>query len=242
MQLKSWLRFLWRNEDGFFGIGMGPSSAEIQQYGDTGALANFATTQGESAISSANDFWKSILSGDPSQISKVLGPAMSSANKRGQQEKMTMAEFGNRGGGTNATAQNIDTNTRTSIDSMVSGLTMRSADALGASGSSLLATGLSGHDVAFSQANTIQQQHQAKLLDIFHTIGTIAQMAGKAFGPVGSAVGSKANEVLSEDQSSGGGDSGGGGGMGGGMDFSDFGSMGGGGMGGGMGGGGGAAA
>jgi hypothetical protein len=172
--MKKWLRYLWRNQDGFFGIGMGPSSAETSQSADIGNVANFATSEGESATSSANTFWQSILSGDPGQISKVLGPLMSTVNKQGQQQKMSLSQFGNRGGGTNASAQQIGDTTRTTIDSAVSSLTGNAASALGASGSSLLATGLSGHEAAFSSADTIHQQRSAQINDIFKSIASVA--------------------------------------------------------------------
>jgi hypothetical protein len=174
MRIKAWLQHLWKNEDGFFGIGEGPSSSEKDQYGDIGNIANFATSQGESATASANNFWQSILSGDPSQISKVLGPMMSTVNKQGQQSKMTTAQFGNRGGGTNSSQQMTDDNTRTTIDSAISSLTGGAASALGASGSSLLAAGLSGHEAAFSSADTIHQQRSAQINDIFKSIASVA--------------------------------------------------------------------
>jgi hypothetical protein len=169
-----WLRWMWSNEDGLFGIGQGPSSSEKQQSGDIGDLANFATSTGESDITSANNFWQSILSGDPSQISKVLGPLMSTVNKQGQQEKQTLSQFGNRGGGTNATAQQIGDQTRTTIDSAISSLTGGAASALGTTGSSLLSTGLSGHEAAFSSADTIQKQRAAQINDIFKSIASFA--------------------------------------------------------------------
>jgi hypothetical protein len=166
--------FMFGGTVALFGIGMGPSSQEKQQYGDLGNLANFATSAGESDISSANNFWQSILSGDPSQISKVLGPLMSTVNKQGQQQKKTLAEFGNRSGGTNATAQTIDDSTRSTVDSAISSLTGGAASALGTTGSSLLSTGLSGHEAAFSSADTIQKQRSAQINDIFKSIASFA--------------------------------------------------------------------
>jgi hypothetical protein len=172
--LKQWLKHLWENEDGFFGIGMGPSSQEKQQFGDISSLANFSTAEGEGDINASDSFYKAILSGDPSKISRVLGPAISATNKQGQEQKKTLAEFGNRGGGTNAGAQQIDTNTRTSIDSLIAQLTGNAASALGASGSSLLSAGVSAHEGAFNEANTIHQQQSAQLNDLFKSIASVA--------------------------------------------------------------------
>ena len=158
----------------FFGIGMGPSGAEKTQYGDIANLSNFATSEGEKDILSSDQFWQAILSGDPGQISKVLGPQMSAINKQGQQQKKTGAEFGNRGGGTNAAMQMTDTNTRTSIDSMIAELTGKAAGALGGAGSGLLSTGLSGHIAGFDAATTMQKQNEAKWGDIFKGITSVA--------------------------------------------------------------------
>src|ERR1700726_4264899 len=99
---KLWLRYLWENEDGFFGIGMGPSGAQKADAGALGAIGNFGTSEGEADIGASDKFWQAILSGDPGQIARVLGPEISAVNKQGQQAKKTASEFGTRSGGTNA--------------------------------------------------------------------------------------------------------------------------------------------
>lgn len=172
--LIRWLRYLLFNEDGFFGIGQGPSKQEKQQYSALGDLASFATSQGEGDISTADNFWKSILSGDPTKIAQVLGPQTSAINKQGQEQKKTASEFHNRGGGTNAFEQTSDASTRTTYDSMISDLVGKGASALGASGAGLLSAGVSAHDAAFSAANTIQQQHSAQMNDLFKSIASFA--------------------------------------------------------------------
>jgi hypothetical protein len=166
-----------------FGIGQGPSKQEKQQYGEISALSNFASSQGQSDILKSDNFWKAILSGDPTQLSKVLGPEFSAINKQGQQKKKTASEFGNRSGGVNAEMQMADDSTRTSIDQMIANLTGNAASALGASGQSLLSAGFSGHEAAFSEADTIQKQHAAQMNDLFNSI---AEVAGAGFtGPIG---------------------------------------------------------
>jgi hypothetical protein len=172
----------------FFGIGEGPSSAEKQQAGDIGALANFATSTGEGDISAASNFWKSILSGDPSQIAKVLGPEISSINQQGQQKKKTSSEFNTRGGGTNAGLQMTDDATRSSFDSLISGLTSSSASNLGSIGSGLLSTGLSGHTAAFDASKTIHDQNLAKWNDLFKTIAQTASAFGGPVGDIGTVL------------------------------------------------------
>lgn len=157
----------------FFGIGIGPSDAEKQEAGATRNLASFATSQGEANILASDNFWRSILSGDPTQISKVLGPEMTAINRQGQQKKKTASEFGNRGGGTNAGMQMTDDTTRSSIDSLIADLTGKSAGALGASGSSLLNTGLSAHGQAFDMSKVIHDQQLAKWNDMFKSIAEV---------------------------------------------------------------------
>lgn len=172
--LKRWLQWLWFNEDGFFGIGMGPSKQEKDEFGNLGSLANFATSQGESAVSAGNNFFKSILSGDMSKIGQVLGPEFSAINRQGQQQKKTAAEFGNRSGGTNAHNQSIDDKTHSAINEMIASLTGGAASELSSSGAGLLGLGTSAHEGAFSEADTIHQQSSAKLNDIFKSIADVA--------------------------------------------------------------------
>ncbi len=158
----------------FFGLGQGPSGAEKREAGALASIGSFGTGEGEGDILASDNFWKSILSGDPSAISKVLGPEISGINQRGQQEIKTASEFGNRGGGTNASMQMAGDTTRTSVDQLIASLTGKAAGALGASGQNLLSTGLSGHEAAFSAEQTIQQQKAAKWNDIFKSIADVA--------------------------------------------------------------------
>lgn len=172
--MKPWLRYLWENEDGFFGVGLGPSSQETGLESALAGAGSFATGEGEGDILASDNFWKAILSGDPGQISKVLGPQMSAINKQGQEAKKTGSEFGNRGGGTNAGMQMTDDKTRTSIDDMISKLTGSAASSLGSQGSGLLSTGVSANNAAFGAANTIHDQKEAKWNDIFKSSISVA--------------------------------------------------------------------
>lgn len=174
MKLRALLRHLWENEDGFFGIGAGPSSAQIADAGALGSIAGFATSEGESDIMSSDKFWQAILSGDPGQIAKVMGPAMSAANKQSQQANMTAAQFGNRSGGTNAGAASRSDTTRSQIDEMISKLTGSAAGALGSSGSGLLGTGLSARNDKLSADTTIHNEKEAKWNDIFSSAASLA--------------------------------------------------------------------
>lgn len=171
-----------------FGIGQGPSGDEKRQFGELGALANFSTSLGEKNLGEASNFWSSILSGDPSKISQVLGPEISAINQQGQQKKKTAAEFGNRGGGTNAGIQMTDDATRSSVDSLFADLTKSAAGELGSLGSGLLSAGLSGHEAAFDASKVIHDQNAAKWNDLFKSIAQVASSFGGPIGDIGTAL------------------------------------------------------
>lgn len=171
---KKWLHFLWENQDGFFGLGMGSTPEQKNSFASLGNLANFGSSEGEKNTLDADNFFRSILSGDQSKIGQVLGPEISGINKQGQQQKMTASQFGNRSGGTNAGNQMIDDKSRSTIDQLIAQLTGSAASSLGSSGSSLLSLGKSSHEGAFDEATILHQQHEAKINDIFKSIAEVA--------------------------------------------------------------------
>lgn len=158
----------------FFGIGQGPSQQEYNQYGNLSNVGNFGTSTGEADISAASDFWQAILSGDSTKLSKALGPEYSAISKRGGQELKTLSEFGTRSGGTGAAQQEVGDKEREQASNLEGSLYGAAASNLGTMGSGLLNTGLSADEAAFSAADTIQQQHAAKMNDIFKSIAEVA--------------------------------------------------------------------
>ncbi len=121
----------------------------------SGQVADFATSVGEGDVSAASDFDKALLSGNQAKEAALLAPEISGIQKRGQQQIQTAAQFGNRGGGTNASAQNnIDTQ-RASVDDMIAKLTGKAASDVGSLGASSLNTGLAANK---QQADQSQQQ------------------------------------------------------------------------------------
>lgn len=176
---------MWSGTTFFFGIGQGPSKEEKALEAALAEAGAFATGEGEADILASDKFWQAILSGDPGQISKVLGPEMSGINKRGYEAKKTMAEFGNRGGGTNAAMQMTDDKTRSVIDSMISSLTGTAASNLGAGGRGLLSTGVSANTSAFDAAAQIQKQKEAKWNDIFKSAVDVGTAVFKGFSGMG---------------------------------------------------------
>jgi hypothetical protein len=194
--IHAWLR-IWANAvcPCFFGIGMGPSKQEYAEYGAEANIGNFGASTGEGDVLAASGFWKDILSGDPTKLSKALGPEYSNINKRAGEEEKTLAAFGTRSGGTAAEAATIGDRSRATASKLEGGMLETSAGALGSMGDSLLGIGAEAHNAAFSMAKTIHDQKQAKLHDIFKSISSVASSvatmgfggaAGAAFGGMSS--------------------------------------------------------
>lgn len=177
-------KLLWRWLFGFtmlsfFGIGEGPSGPEKQEFNLLRDIGSFAGQTGTKDVGEASRFWSDLLSGDPQKIAQILGPEISSINKQGQQAKKTAAEFGNRSGGTNASMQMIDDNTRSAIRQMIANLTGGAASSLGSMGQSLLGTSVGAGEAGFSAATTLHDQNLKKWNDIFSSIAkTAAGFAG----------------------------------------------------------------
>ena len=173
---------------------MGPSPAEQSQYGSLTSASGFATQLGEGDLSSSSAFMQSILSGDPTKISSVLAPQISALKTSVQQDQKTGAMTGNRGGGTNASTAAAADKTHADITNATAGLTGNAATTLGSEGSGLLSTGISGNEVGFSEAHTLQQQRLAKINDIISSIGKTAGVAASFF-PAESKVAGALNSI-----------------------------------------------
>ena len=196
-----------------FGIGGGPSGQELSEAGMLANIGNFGASQGEADTLKAQSFWSSILSGDQSKISQVLGPEISSMNKNAQQQKKTMSEFGTRSGGTASAMSSLDTSTISGVRDMIAKLTGGAAGSLGSMGGSLLGTGANATQGAFDAYAYIQKQRQDKWNDIFNTIGSSikgamqgAQTGGGA-GAIAGGIGGMFDEAQSGDGGGGGGGS-----------------------------------
>lgn len=137
----------------FSGLFGGSNPTLNKQIGTLGGIAGNTSSQGISDVSDASKFFHSILSGD----TKSLAPQIGSIQKQGQQQKQTLSQFGNRSGGTNATAQGIDDKTKGSINDMIASLTAGAAGSLGSLGTSLTSLGLSAYN---QQAGVSQDQLQ----------------------------------------------------------------------------------
>lgn len=138
-------------------------------------LANYSSNVGEGATNTANNFYQDILSGDPAKIGQVLGPQIKAIQGQGQQAKQVGAQFGNRGGGTNATNQNIDDKTRGSVNDLVSSLTGQAASGEQSIGSTNLSQALNANQVNANESETQMQNFINSILG-----KTIGQGVGAA--------------------------------------------------------------
>jgi hypothetical protein len=153
----------------------------ISQFGQIGG---FATGLGESNLTQASNFYSSLLSGDPTKISKVLAPQISASQGQTQQARNVASEFGTRGGGTGASMQMAGDVSRSNINNMISSLLGTSAGGLGSMGQGLLGQGMQAYG---QQAALSQQQMENWQNSIFG--GALTGGAGIGLGALGKAAG-----------------------------------------------------
>ena len=138
---------------GFWGGLFGGSNDQLNSdINQSGQVAGFGTSVGEGDISAASGFYNDLLSGNQAKEAQLLAPEISGIQKRGQQQIETAGEFGNRSGGTNASAQNNIDSQRSNVNDMVSQLTGQAAGNLGSLGTSTLGQGLDANKLNASEA------------------------------------------------------------------------------------------
>lgn len=172
-----------------FGVGEGPSSQENQQYANLTSAGSFATGTGESDLTASSKFMHAILSGDSTAISQAFAPQIGAAKTSAQQNAKTTSEFGNRGGGTNASSAAASDKAHSDITSLIGGGTSSAATSLGSEGSGLLGMGIGADTSAFDEAKQIQSQKAAKWDDIFKSavaVGAAPFTGGASLTALGS--------------------------------------------------------
>ena len=157
-----------------FGIDMGVSGDQKQQYADLTSAGGFATGEGEGDISASDKFFKDILSGDSTKTAQALAPQIGAAKTSAQQNAKTAEEFGNRGGGTNASSAAEGDRLHSDITGLVGETTGKAASTLGSEGSGLLGTGIGAAATGFDEASKMQQQKAAKFNDIINSSVAVA--------------------------------------------------------------------
>lgn len=129
-------------------------SSDISQ---TGGLASFLNTTGTSDLATSSNFMNTLLSGNSSNVSKLLAPQIGAIQARSSQQKQQLGEFGGRSGGTTASMLKSDDDVHTQINDMVSSLTGSAVTGLSSLGSNMVSQGASALN---SQANMSQEQLQ----------------------------------------------------------------------------------
>jgi hypothetical protein len=128
----------------------GGQSPGLKQATNTaGSISNFANNTGEGAITDASQYYKNILSGDPSKIAESIAPEIQAGQQQTQQAKQQMAEFGTRSGGTAAASAGADAANRANIISLIGRLQQGAAQGEAGigenqTGQGIAATGLQG--------------------------------------------------------------------------------------------------
>lgn len=158
-----------------FGIDQGPSSQEQGQFNLLNSQTQFATGLGEKNLTQSSQFFSDLLNNPM----KALAPEISAGQNEVQQQAKTNAEFGNRGGGTNASTQAASAQNRGNIINLMGKTQTGAAGELASSGGNLLSQGMSGSQAGFGEAQTMQQQRAKMWSDL---IGSISSVAGGVVG------------------------------------------------------------
>jgi hypothetical protein len=138
----------------FWGSMFGGSNPTLNSgINQAGQVSGFGTSKGEGLLTSAGNFFQTLMGGDPAATARLLAPQIQANQQQAQQAKQTAAQFTTRSGGTNAAAQTIDDKTRANITNMISNLTGQAAGAATSLGQGLLDTGIQAlnQQVNFSQ-------------------------------------------------------------------------------------------
>lgn len=146
---------------GFLSSIFGGSDPGLQKSQDNlNSLAGFSSNAGETGTNASQNYNLGILSGDPTKVAQTLAPEIKTLGEQAQQNKNTVAQFGNRGGGMNSVMANLDDATRAKLISLMGSLRQGAASNLGQMGLSQL--GLAQGD-NLDAAKIAQMQHENEM-------------------------------------------------------------------------------
>src|SRR5579859_1859279 len=137
-----------------------PAAQEEHQLG---GLTGFESNLGEPLANAGAGFEQSILSGDPTRLATALAPEISSGQQQVEQNLLENANFGNRGGGTNASTQNAKAAERGNIINLEGGLQRDTAGAAVGQGAGLLGQAASNLG---TQADLANRRRQSEVSDV----------------------------------------------------------------------------
>jgi hypothetical protein len=143
---------------GFWSAILGGSNPTLNNdISQLGQLSGFSQGIGQGDTTAASNYYRNILSGDPALEAKSLAPQISAQQGQEQQARNSLAQFGNRSGGTGAAQQAIGAQGRGNIINALGGLQQGAAGGLANIGQSNL--GLAASDTQ-AQAGESQQRLQ----------------------------------------------------------------------------------
>jgi hypothetical protein len=169
---------------GFWDAIFGKNPNLSTDIGTTQQAGGFGIGTGESNVNAGSDFMKAILSGDSSKTTQDLAPEISSAKTSAAQTNKTNALFGNRSGGTAASAASTDDKVHSDITNLIGSLTGNAANSLVSSGTSLLGTGTAA---TAESAGLSQEQMQNWQQGLFG--GIVSGGAGIGLGALAKKLG-----------------------------------------------------
>jgi len=100
----------------------GSDPTQNHDINNLGALAGYSTGVGEKGTTAGLNYDLGILSGDPTKVAQTLAPETAQIQQQAQQNKNTVGQFGNRGGGMNAVMAGLDDASRAKLLSLAGGL------------------------------------------------------------------------------------------------------------------------
>jgi hypothetical protein len=153
-----------------------PAAKEQAQFG---ALGDYSTGTGEALTTAGAGEELGILSGDPTKIAQVEAPAINAGQGQVEQQMLTNANFGNRGGGTNASTQNAEGANRANIIDLTGNLIGNTAGAAVGQGTGLLSQ--AGSDIG-NEAQLAEQRRSQVNQDVGGIATGAAEIASGLFG------------------------------------------------------------
>lgn len=163
---------------GFFGSLFGGSNPTLSStINQTGGLASFLNDTGTKDTATASNFMNTLVSGNSSDVSKLLAPQIEGIQKRNQQTKQQLAEFGGRSGGTTGAMLASDDDVHAQINDLIAKLTGSAVSGLSSTGATLLNEGTNALN---SEAGMSQEQLKDQQGGIFGN--AISQILGSATG------------------------------------------------------------
>ena len=154
---------------GLFGVGgSGNTTDRNRQLDNWGALSTVGgwaqpfgqsnASTGSSDLTSAGNFFQTLLSGNPVATSQVLSPEISTVQNQTQQKLDTTSEFNNRSGGTAEELVKTGDTSTASIQQLIASLLPQSANGLAQVGQAQAGIGLTAEEIASNAFATISGQ------------------------------------------------------------------------------------